>query len=160
MRHIVRFESYSCQERLDDILDKISRYGKKYLTPLEFKFLNSFSEGNQDEIHNEIKFAENETLFEDDQGYFKFEYKGSEEIDGDTQYKGTIYVPDLELRKSEKITGSLDGYITKHNNGTTSIYFEKGGYDIFEFCEGLEYELDSFIDYIISEIDQKMSMTD
>ena len=28
-------------------------------------------------------------------------------------------------------------------------------YDVFEFCNGLEYELDSFIDYVVSELDDK-----
>jgi hypothetical protein len=28
-------------------------------------------------------------------------------------------------------------------------------YDVFEFCNGLEYELDSFVDYVVSELDEK-----
>ena len=33
-------------------------------------------------------------------------------------------------------------------------FYSKEGYDVFEFCNGLEYELDSFIDYVISEIEE------
>ena len=35
MRNIMRYESYSEQERLDDILDKLSKYGKSHLTDIE-----------------------------------------------------------------------------------------------------------------------------
>jgi hypothetical protein len=28
-------------------------------------------------------------------------------------------------------------------------------YDVFEFCNGLEYELDSFLDYVVGELSGK-----
>ncbi len=157
MRHIIRFESYSTQDRLDDILDKISRYGKEYLTDLESKFLGSYSNGNQDSVHDEIKLVENEILFEDDQGYFKFEFKDCEDLGDEIHYRGTLYVPDLKFDKST-INGCLEGTIIKFKNNNTVLEFEVDGYDVLEFCGGLEYELDSFVDYVIDEIDQKMNI--
>ena len=77
MNHIVRYESYSVDDRLNDVLDKISKYGSSNLTNLEKEFLDSYRNGTQIEIHNKVKFLEDEIIFEDDFGNFKFEYKTS-----------------------------------------------------------------------------------
>ena len=55
MKHIIKYESYSEQERLDDILDKISKYGKSSLTDFENKFLQSWSTNTEKEVHDELK---------------------------------------------------------------------------------------------------------
>jgi DNA-binding LytR/AlgR family response regulator len=39
----MRYEGYTSRERVDDILDKISKYGMKSLTSLEKEFLNLFT---------------------------------------------------------------------------------------------------------------------
>jgi hypothetical protein len=39
MKHLMRYEGYTSTERVDDILDKISKYGIKSLTQLEKEFL-------------------------------------------------------------------------------------------------------------------------
>ena len=49
-----------------------------------------------------------------------------------------------------------------YNDGNTSPDFycyidENLYYDVFEFCNGLEYELDSFIDYVVSELENEES---
>jgi hypothetical protein len=31
---------------------------------------------------------------------------------------------------------------------------------VFDFCNGLEYELDSFLEYVISEIEEKQKSED
>jgi len=41
MKHLMRYEGYTSMERVDDILDKISKYGIKSLTQLEKEFLDS-----------------------------------------------------------------------------------------------------------------------
>ena len=162
MKHIMRFESYSEQERLDDILDKISKYGEGSLTDLEKKFLKSWNTDSQSEVHDEIKWIENEQIFEDDNGYFKFEFKEWEDYGDEQHFIGTLYVPDMEFEDSgEKIEGRLDGRIIKYDNGMISPDFTHSeGYDVFDFCNGLEYELDSFLDYVISEIEQKQKSLD
>ena len=105
-----------------------------------------------------IKKLESERVFEDDFGYFKFELEEIEDYGGEIHYKGTMYVPDLEFPTGKRIEGRLEGRIISYNNGSTSPEFDsvakqrKDRYDIFEFCNGLEYELDSFIDYVISEL--------
>ena len=59
---------------MDDILDKISKYGIKSLTPLEKEFLDSHKSGKQEELHDKLAKSESETTFEDDNGLFKFEF--------------------------------------------------------------------------------------
>ena len=162
MKHIMRFESYSEQERLDDILDKISKYGEDSLTDLEKKFLKSWNTNSQSEVHDEIKWIENEQIFEDDNGYFKFEFKEWEDYGDEQHFIGTLYVPDIESEDNDgKIEGRLEGRIVKYENGMISPDFtHTEGYDIFDFCNGLEYELDSFLDYVIAEIEQKQKSLD
>jgi hypothetical protein len=47
-------------------------------------------------------------------------------------------------------------YFAKNNQILPN--FEKDGYDILEFCNGLEYELDNFLDYVILTIkDEKLA---
>jgi hypothetical protein len=61
------------------------------------------------------------------------------------------------------IEGRLEGRIVDFGDGRTSPDFfiaakhPKSGkevqFDVFDFCGGMEYELDSFIDYVVSEIE-------
>lgn len=151
----MRYEGYDTQERLNDILDKISKYGMKSLTPLEKEFLDSHSSHKEDEIHDKIAKEENESVFEDDFGRFKFEYKDTEDFVDEIHYIGTLYVPDLDLGNGKKVEGRLEGRIIFYKNGQNSLEFDKDDYDVFEFCNGLEYELDSFIDYVVGELEEK-----
>lgn len=160
MKHLMRYEGYSSKERLDDILDKISKYGISSLNSLEKEFLDSHKHGNQEELHGKLAKQESESVFEDDSGYFKFEHYETEDYGDEVHYIGTLYVPDLEFPNGERVEGRLEGRIIVHANGQTSPDFysiskdpESGdSYDVFEFCNGLEYELDSFIDYVVDEL--------
>jgi hypothetical protein len=160
MKHLMRYEGYSTKERVDDILDKISKYGIASITPREREFLDAHALGSEEEVHNLLTKEESEMVFEDDFGYFKFELSEIEDYGDEIHYIGTMYVPDLELPSGKKIEGILSGRIVVYENGTNSPDFysthgrkNKDKYDIFEFCNGLEYELDSFIDYVISELE-------
>ena len=163
MKHLMRYEGYSTTERTDDILDKISKYGIDSITKLEKEFLDAYSSGKDDEvlrIHNKIAKEENEIVFEDESGRFKFELDSIEEFEHETHYIGTLYVPDLNLTHNKSIEGILEGMIVAYKNGDVSPNFYHNVdnityYDIFEFCDGLEYELDKFLDYVISELKSK-----
>ena len=163
MKHLMRYEGYTSKERTDEVLDKISKYGIKSLTPLEKEFLDSHKSGKQEELHDKLSKSETETTFEDDNGLFKFEFDSCEDYGDEIHYLGTLYVPDLELTGGRRLEGRLEGRIVVYNNGHTSPDFysikkdPKSGenYDVFEFCNGLEYELDSFLDYVVSELEQK-----
>lgn len=163
MKHLMRYEGYTSKERVDDILDKISKYGMKSLTPLEKEFLDSHSQGKEEEVHSKITKVESESVFEDDQGHFKFEHEETEDYGDEIHYIGTLYVPDLVWPNGKRIKGVLYGRIVVHENGSCSPDFysqekepmSQDNYDVFEFCNGLEYELDNFIDYIVSELSEK-----
>ncbi len=159
----MRYEGYTSRERVDEILDKISKYGISSLTSMEKEFLDSHSTGKEEEFHDKLTKSETETTFEDDNGLFKFEFDSCEEYDDEIHYLGTLYVPDLVFENGKRIEGILGGRIVVYRNGQISPDFysiqkdKKSGenYDVFEFCNGLEYELDSFIDYVVSELEQK-----
>ena len=62
----------------------------------------------------------------------------------------------MEFESCKKIEGRLEGKIISYKGtGQTALEFKKDKYDVFEFCNGLEYELDSFIDYVVDELDGK-----
>ena len=64
---------------------------------------------------------------------------------------------------NKQIEGRLEGRIVLYKEtGQSSPDFysiqkDHSGenYDVFEFCNGLEYELDNFIDYVVSELEEK-----
>lgn len=162
MKHLMRYEGYSSKERVDDILDKISKYGIKSITNLEKEFLDAHALGSEEEVHKILTKEESETVFEDDYGHFKFELEEVEDYGDETHYIGIMYVPDLEFPNGKRIEGRLYGRIVVFENGTTSPDFyseskhdNEDSYDIFEFCNGLEYELDNFIDYIVKELSEE-----
>ena len=159
----MRYEGFSSQERQDEILDKISKYGIASLTHDEKEFMDSWSQGKQEEIHTKLNYHENEIIFEDDSGLFKFEFQELEDYGDEKHIIGVIYVPDLTGEDGKSIEGRLEGRIVDYGEGRTSPDFSlitkniKTGkeveLDVFDFCGGFEYELDSFIDYVVSEIE-------
>jgi hypothetical protein len=153
----MRYNWLDMSERLDYILDKISKYGISSITQIEKDFLDSHAKGEEFEVHDRIIKNEIETVFEDDYGYFKFEYKETEDYGDEIHYIGVLYTPDIQITKKEKIKGILEGRIIVYDDGQISPDFyhklnDEIYYDIFEFCDGLEYELDIFMDYVIQEI--------
>ena len=82
------------QDRADEILDKIFKYGLLSLTKHEKEFLDVFSLGEEDVIKSKLRILDLDTFFEDD--YFKFELDDIKYKKDAIQYIGTLYVPDLE----------------------------------------------------------------
>jgi hypothetical protein len=164
MKHLMKYEGYTSKERLDDILDKISRYGIDSLTNLEKEFLDSHGAGKEEEAHKKLSSSEVETVFEDDNGMFKFELQSTEDYGDEVHHIGTLYVPDLVWPNGNRLEGILQGRIVVFENGTTSPDFfsvkkdPKSGesYDVFEFCNGLEYELDVFLDYVVKQLSEEI----
>jgi hypothetical protein len=159
MKHLMRYEGYTAQQRVDDLLDKISNYGLNSLNKLERDFLDAHKIGKEEEIHNILTKKESECTFEDDSGMFKFEFDKLEKVEDEFRYYGTIYLPSLTIG-GKVISGKLYGYILYHTlSGFISPEFYKSenglDYEIFDFCSGNEYELDSFLEYVITEIEQK-----
>jgi len=153
------YEEFSSKELTDELLDKISKYGISSLTQHEKEFLDAVSSGDEEEVKTKMKNLDTDQVFQDD--YFKFELDETKYQGDGIYYIGTLYVPDLEFPDGRRIEGAIKGQIILHNNGTYALEFEKTAYekgkevqyDVFEFCNGLEYELDSFIDYVIQELE-------
>lgn len=159
MKHLMRYEGYTTKERVDDILDKISKYGMSSLSSIEKEFLDAHASGTESEVHDRITKEEAETVFQDDNGYFTFEHTETEDYGDEVHYIGVLYVPDLEFPNGQRLEGRLEGRIVVYDNGQVSPDFysiskkaNQDKYDLFEFCNGLEYELDSFLDYVVSEL--------
>ena len=158
MKRLMVYEHFPSQEKTDELLDKISKYGISSLTIHEKEFLDAVSSGDDEKVQNKMKILDTDTFFEDD--FFKFELDNIKYRKNGIEYIGTLYVPDLE-KNHKTIEGNLTGKIILHNNGSYSLDFVKTGYDkgkeveydVFEFCSGLEYELDSFIDYVVQELE-------
>lgn len=155
MRKPEKKEIYSSSDRTNDILDKISKYGIKSLSTLDKEFLDSFSIGNQEDIHRKILKEEIELVFDDDFGFFKFEYQETIIHEEEKHYLGILYVPDLILNNGKKISGILRGKIIVTKDYVVIPEFDNGNSDVFEFCSGLEYELDIFLDYVVQKIEEK-----
>lgn len=160
MKHLMRYEGFSSQERLDEILDKISKYGIDSISSDEKDFLDSHKENNQEELHKKLKYRESEIIFEDDYNRFRFELSDIKNYGDEIHISGILYTPDINFENGSKIEGRLQGKIIVYSNNNISVEFYKNikqknrelVYDIFDFIEGLEYEFDSFIDYIVDEI--------
>lgn len=158
MKSLMIYEDFSSQEKTDELLDKISKYGIASLTKHEKEFLDAVSSGDDEIVQNKMRILNTDTFFEDD--FFKFELDDIRYEEDGIEYIGNLYVPDLE-KHHKTIEGNLKGKIILHNDGSYSLDFvkilnEKGKkveYDVFEFCSGLEYELDNFIDYVVQELE-------
>jgi hypothetical protein len=155
----MRYEGYTTTQRVDDILDKISKHGIKSISTLEKDFLDAHKSGNEEELHNQLAKEESEKVFEDDAGMFKFEFESMEEYEDEIHYLGTLTCPDL-IENEQTISGRLEGRIVYYpNTSATSpdfgVQINGKDFDAFDFCEGYEYELDSFIDYVVQELEEK-----
>lgn len=151
MKFVKTFESFN----LDSILDKIHTSGIESLTKLEKEYLDAVSGENKNEI-DRIEKEAGERLIKSSDGYFVFEFSHMEDFGDEQMYYGIIHVPSIEWENGKSIEGIIEGYIEVHN-GAIAPNFEKKAfghtYDVLEFCNGLEYELDSFLEQIISEIE-------
>lgn len=149
----MKSEIYTSDNRLNDILDKISNSGISSLSNSDKFFLDSYKNNNQEEIHKIMLNKELEYVFYDDNGLFKFELNKIEYNDDEIHYIGIIYVPDLKISNDKIIEGRLIGKIVECDNGDIYPDFSKiGKYDILDFCNSLEYELDLFLDFVIKKI--------
>ena len=155
----MRYEGYTTQQRVDDILDKISKYGIESITKLEKEFLDSYKSGNEEDLHKILTKEESEKTFEDDNGLFKFELESITKDENEIHYNGVIICPDLKVG-NKLINGRLTGtiiYLDQTGMVIPDFSYEINGeiYDVFDFCEGVEYEFDKFIDYVASELENR-----
>lgn len=139
------------EDYLNEILDKISKFGLSFLTKAEKDFLDAFSR-EDGQTMNKIQREQISRKFESIDSKFTFilvdvEKKSEEGV----FYHGELRVPDLLLANGRTVQGIMNGYIWSINGNNIPV-FEKDGYDVLEFCDGIEWEFDIFLDYVISTI--------
>lgn len=158
MKHLIKFESYH-DEHLNQILDKINQSGIDSLSQNERDYLDAYSNDDEDKM-TKIEYEEGKRDFVSNDGYFKFTFDRCEDYGSDgCYYFGTLYCPSIEWSDSnKKIEGVLEGSIILFPNGQILPDFEKDGYDVLEFCNGIEYELDSFLQYVIDTIEDEKTV--
>lgn len=142
-------------DRLNLILDKISSVGIKSLKKDEIMYLESYSHGKEKEFNEKLSEEENSKTFISDDGLFIFKLKEVELIDEVKFINGLLIVPDIKTKKGKIIKGELYGSIIVFDKSNVAIDFRKGKYDVFEFVNGIEYELDCFVDDIILKMKEE-----
>jgi hypothetical protein len=153
----MRYDGYTSSQRTDDILDKISKHGIKSISKLEKRFLDAHKHGKEEIMHILLTKEESERFFEDDSGMFKFEFDSIEDYGDEIHYLGTLTCPDL-VEDGKTINGRLEGRIVYYTQTTFTspdftIQIDGKEFEVFDFCEGYEYELDNFIDYVVKELE-------
>lgn len=138
-------------DRLNRILDKIKNIGLKSLDKKELDFLNSFKSGEEENLNKKYNSDKINSTYVSDDGFFMFNVENVAYVKDELIIEGTIFVPDLTIKK-KIIKGEIKGQIIVFNNKEVGLDFLKGKYDIFDFVNGLEYELDRFIDDLIINI--------
>lgn len=161
MKNIKTYETYTTQQRLDDVLDKISKNGVDKLSSAEKNFLKSFKDDSSSLYHQKLSDYENkyskiigDTPYVDDNGNFKFVVSS---VDGDGTFEiinGTLSLPDIEFDGGKTISGkNIEGTIYINiETDEVILDFNRQDYEAYDFAEGLEYELESFIDYVVDEL--------
>lgn len=150
----------TADDRRDFILDKISLNGINSITSSEKRFLDSWKSGGELKLHKKLRYEEFDITIDDD--LFRFEFITLDEFDDSLSICGVIYVPDIEFI-DYVIDGRLEGKIIYYNDGQVALDFskwikdpktgERFEWNIFDFCVGMEYELESFVDMVIDEIE-------
>ena len=112
MKHLMRYEGYTAQQRADDLLDKISKHGIKSISTLEKDFLDAHKIGKEDEIHNILTKKESECTFDDDFGMFRFEFDKIEKVEIESEYDELTFAPIFTLRCYTNF-GGVDDILSK-----------------------------------------------
>ena len=143
-------------DRLNFILDKLLSHGLKSLSKKELEFLNSYNTNNEEIYNKKYNSDKQHSIYVSDDGYFMFHLESINYIKDELRITGIIFVPDLVIKK-RVIKGEIKGQIIVFNKTEVGLDFSlKGKYDIFDFVNGIEYELDRFIDDLIANIKWNM----
>ena len=154
MKYLKTFETHSY---LDELLDKINASGYDSLTQLEKDWLKAHSTDKEEEAEK-IERELGKRTFTSSNNLFSFDFIEMEDYGDEQIIRGTIDVPSIEFYNGSRLDGTIEGYI-EVRDGVGHPNFQKeafgGTYDIYDFCQGLEYELDSFIQDIVDELNSE-----
>lgn len=156
-KYIKLFEEHTTDSRLNYILDKISKNGMESLTNIEKQFLNAHQSDTAPKMNNMLNKVANDIsgnkVFNDENYGYKFIVDDISDEDKFFCINGKMTLPSIVLDGGQKINGELNGSIKiNRENGSTDISFTKDGYSAYDFVQGDEYELESFINDIIDDL--------
>lgn len=152
---IIKFNDFLNENKLDDILDKISAIGMKSLTDKEMKYLNNASQGNyEDEKEEEYTpgFSSSEpviiTCTNKNIPQLKYSHHGSAEIEGELVYDGSI------IFGNEYYWGYI--YCDYDGNFDRAEFHTEKGVDLYDAGERNIVEINNFFD---KEVCEQLKMT-
>ena len=145
IKHIIK----EGQSEIDSILDKISRVGYEELNQKEKDYLRHYSETGQypdDDLTTAKSMADYESMFSDTIAglNLKFKYEVTEDTPDEVIHTGYLFVNDDEFY------GEI--YCDFEGNYSTCSFETMDGENVFEKYEGMEHEIELFLEGVCNEI--------
>lgn len=145
IKHIIK----EGQSEIDSILDKISRVGFDELSDKEKNYLRHYSETGEyynDDLTTPKSMADYESTFSDNISGLdlKFKYEVTEDTPDEVIHTGYLTVNDDEFYG--EIYCDFDG------NYSTCSFETMDGENLFEKYEGMEHEIELFLEGVCNEI--------
>lgn len=137
------------QSEIDSILDKISRVGYEDLNQKEKDYLKHYSETGKymdDDLSTPKSMTDYESMFSDTIGGLdmKFKYEVTEDSPDEVIHTGYLMINDDEFYG--EIYCDFDG------NYSTCSFETMDGENVFEKYEGMEHEIELFLEGVCNEI--------
>lgn len=137
------------QSEIDSILDKISRVGYEDLNQKEKDYLKHYSETGKymdDDLSTSKSMTDYESMFSDTIGGLdmKFKYEVTEDTPDEVIHTGYLIINDDEFYG--EIYCDFDG------NYSTCSFETMDGENVFEKYEGMEHEIELFLEGVCNEI--------
>lgn len=148
---------FNAQERVDNLLDKISKSGLSSLSKSEKDFLDSFSKGEEEEVNKKLNIDEGISPLVSSDGIFEFKLQDIEYYSSDSGERDDIMVYGELFYDGEEYYGKFN--FSKGDKGYYLSYYifnligspgGVGGFDEGYFEDQLEdnNNVDSFDDFI------------
>ena len=133
---------------IDNILDKISQSGMESLSPQEKEYLQHYSTTGEymDMEGEENSSYEGENVFSDsiDGINMKFKYESTEDAADEIIHSGYLEI------NNDEFYGEI--YCDPEGDYSTCNFEDPDGVNLFEKYEGLEHEVEYFLDNVCDEI--------
>jgi len=137
------------QSEIDSILDKIKRVSFEGLTPKEQSYLRHYSESGEfkdDDLTTSKSMTDYESTFSETISgmNLKFKYEVTEDTPDEIIHTGYLFINDDEFY------GEI--YCDSDGNYSTCNFETMDGENLFEKYEGMEHEIELFLEGVCNEI--------
>jgi len=131
---------------IDNILDKISQSGMESLSPQEKEYLQHYSTtGEYMDIEDEEDSSSEGVFFDSISGVnMKFKYESTEDTEDEIIHSGYLEID------GDEFYGEI--YCDPEGDYSTCNFEDPDGVNLFEKYEGLEHEVEYFLDNVCDEI--------